>query len=104
MRRVAHPLLAGVVKLVDALASGSWGKPFIESVVLATDLSEGAELAFAHALAVAVLRRARLTLLHVTSDDEVDKSQPAVRATLARWHLLEPGGSQEAVFERSACA
>ena len=75
--------------------------PFIESVVLATDLSEGAELAFAHALAVAVLRRARLTLLHVTSDDEVDWSRfPAVRATLARWNLLEPGASQAAVFER----
>ena len=74
--------------------------PFIESVVLATDFSPASERAFAHALAVALLRRASLTLLHIGSDAGSDWSGfPAVRKTLERWGLLEPGSTQADVFE-----
>lgn len=73
--------------------------PFIESVVLATDFSEASERAFAHALAVALLRRTSLTLLHVGADAGRDWSGfPAVRKTLERWGLLKPGSAQADVF------
>ena len=75
--------------------------PFIRSVVHATDFSAADERAFAHALGVALLTRAKLTILHVSSDAPSDwRGFPAVRKTLERWKLLEPGSSQEAVFEK----
>ena len=75
--------------------------PFIGTVVHPTDLSPESERAFAHAIAVAVVRRARLTILHVAADDRPDWGEfPAVRATLERWGLLGPGSSRDAVFEQ----
>ena len=54
--------------------------PFLQSIVHATDFSPASEQAFAHALALAVLRRTSLTLLHVTNDDHRNwTSFPAVR-------------------------
>jgi nucleotide-binding universal stress UspA family protein len=74
---------------------------FIGTVVHPTDLSPASERAFAHALAVALVRRARLTILHVAADDRPDWDEfPSVRATLERWGLLEPGSPRSAVFER----
>src|ERR1700752_4987370 len=75
--------------------------PFIKSVVHATDFSAADERAFAHALAVALLARAKLTILHVASDTSADwRGFPAVRKTLERWRLLDSGSDQEAVFEK----
>jgi len=73
--------------------------PFLSSVVHATDFSPASERAFAHALAIAVRRRASLALLHVTSDGHRDWTGfPAVRKTLERWNLLAPGSKQEEVL------
>jgi nucleotide-binding universal stress UspA family protein len=75
--------------------------PFIRSVVHATDFSAADEHAFAHALAVALLVASDLTILHVTSDASSDWTGfPAVRKTLERWKLLEPGSAQEDVFAK----
>jgi len=75
--------------------------PFIESVVLATDFTPASERAFAHALAVALLRRTSLTVLHVGADAGADWSGfPAVRKTLERWGLLEPGSERADVFAK----
>ena len=74
---------------------------FIETIVHPTDFSAASEHAFAHALAVALLRRASLTLLHVGTDAEAEWSRfPAVRATLERWGLLEAGSAQQDVFAK----
>jgi nucleotide-binding universal stress UspA family protein len=73
--------------------------PLVESIVHPTDFSASSERAFAHAVAIALLRRTTLMLLHVGSDPEWDKF-PAVRRTLERWKLLERGSSQEQVFEQ----
>jgi len=73
--------------------------PFIGSVVHPTDFSPASERAFAHALAVALLRQASLTLLHVTADASADFSEfPAVRKMLERWNLLPPGSRQQDVL------
>ena len=75
--------------------------PFIRSVVHATDLSGGDESAFAHALGIALLRQAAFTILHVTPNASADWGEfPAVRRTLERWNLLNPGSAQEDVFEK----
>ncbi|MCG8590953.1 MAG: universal stress protein [Proteobacteria bacterium] len=74
--------------------------PFVHSVFHASDFSAASESAFAHALAVALVRQTRLTLLHVAEDDFSDEWQrfPAVRETLERWGLLQPGSPRAAVF------
>jgi nucleotide-binding universal stress UspA family protein len=75
--------------------------PFIESVVHATDLSPASERAFAHALAIATIRRASLAILHVGTEREVDwQAFPRVRNLLERWGLLAPGSSQADVAEK----
>jgi nucleotide-binding universal stress UspA family protein len=57
-----------------------------------TDFSPKSELAFAHALRVAVTTKAVLTLMHGGPEGGEEWHQfPAVRQTLERWGLLEAG-------------
>ena len=73
--------------------------PFVESVFHPSDFSQGSERAFAHALAIALLRQTEFTILHAGDVVEEDWSRfPAVRATLERWQILEPGSPRSAVF------
>ena len=75
--------------------------PFVQSVLHPTDFSEASHLAFVHALALAVRRQTRLTLLHVVGDDEAADQWdrfPAVRETLERWGQLEQGSDRGAVW------
>lgn len=75
--------------------------PFIETILHPTDFSDASERAFAHALAIALFRRASLQLLHVTSGsvEEGWAGFPAVRRTLERWGLLPEGSPRSAVPE-----
>ena len=76
--------------------------PFVKSVFHPTDFSETSDHAFAHALAIALLREADLTILHAGRKFPADgdwRRFPAVRSTLERWGLLEPGTPRSAVFE-----
>lgn len=77
--------------------------PFIRSVLHTTDFSEASNRAFAHALAIALLRQTELTILHVSDNGRNDvpwADFPAVRGTLERWNLLEPGSPRSAVAEQ----
>jgi nucleotide-binding universal stress UspA family protein len=76
--------------------------PLVESVFHPSDFSEASESAFAHALAISLLRQTRLTILHAGAEHHGSNDWsrfPAVRATLERWKLLEPGSPRSAVFE-----
>jgi nucleotide-binding universal stress UspA family protein len=77
--------------------------PFVASVLHPSDFSDASESAFAHALAIALLRKARLTMLHVgaepLAEDEWGRF-PAVRTTLARWGVLDAGAPRAALFEK----
>ncbi len=55
-----------------------------------TDFSEDSQVAFAHALKLAVAYRAELTIMHVDPDvsPEGFEDFPRVRPTLAKWGLL----------------
>ena len=76
--------------------------PLVSSVLHPTDFSDASYRAFAHALAIALLRQTELTILHVGAEsrDNVDWSSfPQVRQTLERWNLLEPGSARSAIYE-----
>jgi nucleotide-binding universal stress UspA family protein len=76
--------------------------PLVESVLHPTDFSPASERAFAHALAIALLRQTEFTVLHVAHTKSASfawEEFPAVRRTLERWNLLRPGSGQAAVFD-----
>ena len=75
----------------------------VDSVLHPTDFSLASERAFAHALAIALLRNTRLTILHVADDGDRsgDLSRfPVVHSTLERWGLAEAGDAWQTVFGR----
>jgi nucleotide-binding universal stress UspA family protein len=75
--------------------------PFVKSVFHASDFDRESELAFAHALAIALMRQTRLAILHAGDRVEEDWERfPAVRETLTRWGLLEPGSPRHDVFRK----
>jgi nucleotide-binding universal stress UspA family protein len=77
--------------------------PFVTSVFHATDFSEASHLAFAHALAIALLRQGEFTILHTGRDflaEDEWKKFPAVRRTLESWGVLAPGSPRSAVLDQ----
>jgi nucleotide-binding universal stress UspA family protein len=75
--------------------------PFIQSIFHPSDFSAASELAFAHALAIALLRKSDLSILHAGRGSREDWSRfPPVRKTLERWQVLPPGSPRSAVFEK----
>jgi len=72
--------------------------PIVRSVLHPTDLTPDSEIAFQHALAIALRRRTSLTLLHVKGLSRGGRF-PSVRETLERWGLLEEGSSRSDVFD-----
>ncbi len=76
--------------------------PFVESVLHPSDFSPASESAFAHALAIALIRKCELTILHTGDSRDDWRKFPAVRTTLERWGMLEPDSPRSAVFEQLA--
>jgi nucleotide-binding universal stress UspA family protein len=70
----------------------------IESIFHPSDFSEASEVAFAHALRMALATRSRLHLMHVSADAGTAwEDFPGVRATLARWKLIAKDAPRSAV-------
>lgn len=75
--------------------------PFVRSIFHPSDFSKASELAFAHALAVALFRKTKLVIMHAGQGRLDDWSQfPPVRKTLENWKVLAPGSPRSAVFEK----
>ncbi len=73
------------------------------SVLHPTDFSEASEVAFAHALAIAIRNKADLTILHVAHDKKQDvdwQDFASVRKTLEQWGILEPGSRKRDVEDQ----
>lgn len=70
----------------------------LKSIFHPSDFSEASDIAFVHALKIALITGARLNMLHVAADraHAFDKF-PSVRAALARWHLLPEGSPTSAI-------
>ena len=78
---------------------------FVRSIFHPSDFSEASELAFAHALAIALIRKTELIIMHARRGEREDWSKfPAVRKTLSRWQVLEPGSRPFDVFQRLGLA
>lgn len=76
--------------------------PF-RAILHPTDFSEMSQVAFAHALKLATLARAKFTIIHTENalGETIEWSAfPGVRSTLAGWGLLEAGSPPDAVFEK----
>jgi nucleotide-binding universal stress UspA family protein len=70
----------------------------VGSIFHPSDFSEGSEVAFAHALKIALLAQADLNVLHVSErEDRSWTAFPGVRQMLERWHVLPPGSPPSAV-------
>jgi nucleotide-binding universal stress UspA family protein len=70
----------------------------VESVFHPSDFSEASETAFVHALKIALVTRARLSVLHVSAASNVQwQDFPGVRDTLERWKLIPEGSPKSAV-------
>lgn len=75
-------------------------QPTIDSVLHPSDFSEASDVAFAHALKVALIARSALTVLHVSKSATADWTEfPGVRETLESWGLLPKGSPRSAVPE-----
>jgi nucleotide-binding universal stress UspA family protein len=63
-----------------------------------SDFSEASEVAFAHALKIALVVGAKLTMLHVEASPSAEwQDFPGVRDTLERWKLIPKGSPKSAV-------
>ncbi|HAB19294.1 MAG TPA: universal stress protein [Verrucomicrobiota bacterium] len=70
----------------------------IESIFHPSDFSAASEVAFVHALKLALVSKATLNVLHVATDSHAEwEDFPGVRDTLERWGLLPKGSSKGAV-------
>src|SRR4029453_5812865 len=70
----------------------------ILSIFHPSDFSEGSEVAFAHALKIAMAAGAGLDILHVSEGRDVAWTEfPGVRAMLERWGVLPPNSPRNAV-------
>lgn len=79
--------------------------PLVGSVLHASDFSEASDAAFAHALALALIRGTRLTILHAHAQPLSPRTRdgfPSVRARLERWGVLAKGSPRSAVFKELA--
>ena len=72
----------------------------LQSICHPSDFSAASEIAFAHALKLAVVAKTKLSILHVTNDQRVAwQDFPGVRATLERWKLIPKDSQRSAVTE-----
>jgi nucleotide-binding universal stress UspA family protein len=79
-------------------ASQNDSGPIIDSILHPSDFSAASEVAFAHALKVALLAKAQLTVMHVSPSMTAAWTDfPGVRETLARWGLLPQDSPRAAV-------
>lgn len=71
----------------------------IESIFHPSDFSDASEIAFAHALKIALVTGGTLHMLHVASDFALEWDKfPAVRSTLERWGLIPANSPKSAVI------
>jgi nucleotide-binding universal stress UspA family protein len=69
----------------------------IRHILHPTDLSPASRVAFRHALRLALVAKAKLTVIHVADEDDEEDwgAFPGVRDHLERWGVLPPGSSMD---------
>ncbi len=70
----------------------------VKTIFHPSDFSEASEIAFAHALKIALVAGAKLTVLHVQASPGTEwQDFPGVRDMLERWKLIPKGSPRSAV-------
>ena len=70
----------------------------VQSIFHPSDFSEASEVAFAHALKIALVAKADLTVLHVAASPGAEwQDFPGVRDMLERWNVIHSGSPKSAV-------
>jgi nucleotide-binding universal stress UspA family protein len=70
----------------------------LESIFHPSDFSEASEIAFVHALKIALVAGAKLTMLHAEASPGAEwQDFPGVRDTLERWRLIPKDSPKSAV-------
>jgi nucleotide-binding universal stress UspA family protein len=70
----------------------------LKSIFHPSDFSQASEVAFAHALRIALLVEAKLTMLHIEASPTTEwQDFPGVRETLERWGLIPADSPKSAV-------
>src|SRR5215471_8609009 len=74
----------------------------ISSIIHPTDCSPASVGAFVHALKISLLAKCRLDIVHVLTQEDVDKDMvpPRVRQTLSIWGLVDKADSPTSVGEK----
>jgi nucleotide-binding universal stress UspA family protein len=85
---------------VEKMHPGPINNVRIESVFHPSDFSEASEIAFVHALKIALVAKAQLSMMHVSANASAEwQDFPGVRETLQRWKLIPEGSSRSAVAQ-----
>ena len=72
----------------------------VESIFHPSDFSQASHVAFAHALKIALIAKAKLSMLHATAKSDADwQDFPGVRDTLERWGILPKNSPSTAVVD-----
>ena len=89
----------GIVRrLYKTMSVSQDSVPIIDSILHPSDFSAASEVAFAHALKVALIARSQLTMMHVSPGMTAEWTDfPGVRETLARWGLIPQDSPRSAV-------
>jgi hypothetical protein len=84
------------VKTVSQIDSQVW----FQRIFHPSDFSDASNVAFVHALKLAVLANGRLTILHAGAEGGGWRDFPSARRTLERLEMLPPDSPKEAIFSR----
>jgi nucleotide-binding universal stress UspA family protein len=73
---------------------------YLQRIFHPSDFSDASNVAFVHALKLALAANSRLTILHTGGAEKVANwaEFPRVRRVLERWELLPPNSPKEAIF------
>lgn len=69
------------------------------SIFHPSDFSDASQVAFEHALRIALATQTHLNMLHVAADESADSGFPGVRSTLERWNFLPEGSLPHAPLD-----
>jgi nucleotide-binding universal stress UspA family protein len=90
---------------MGTVSSATEPVPFVKSIFHPSDFSNASESAFVHALAIALILKTQLIIMHARRSEQEDWLKfPAVRKTLARWQVLDRGSNPFEVFQRLGIA
>ncbi len=87
----------------QAMELDAAARPMVTSVLHPTDLTPASEVAFVHALKIALAGQTKLHILHAGEQGASTDwgAFPSVRTTLANWQMLKPGTPREEVDKRA---